>query len=84
MLTPAQMAARFHDARDTVRRTWPNSWRLVLKPYSEVLRELERRAGMATLPAVVAISKQLKADDADMGVMLFYLAAAAELMEPTA
>lgn len=81
-MTPIQMVAKFHDARDLIRRLYPTDWRTRLAPVIADVRKIMHAFGEDCVHAILRIGKQCMADG-EMDRFTWYLAAAAEIAEPT-
>lgn len=81
-MTSHQMAAKFQEARQTVRRHHPEDWKTQLASPMAELRGLMASHGEDVIHAILRIAKLWTACGGTRP-MTYWLAAAAEIAEPT-
>ena len=85
--TPVQIAAKFLDARDSLRRMFPEHWQRIVAPQVGMLRRVMAHDNLNAVEAFVALGPSVKAvvpEGTDRGAVVFaMMAAVAEILEPT-
>ena len=80
-MTPTQMAAKFHDARDIWRNLHGERWRLELRYYVEQLGRLMQSQNIDEIKAVMRIGSRLREINA-IDQFTPWLAAVSVMLEP--
>lgn len=82
-MNEVQMAAKFYDARDTMRRFWGEKYEAELAFYRTHLEARMKRDSCDTLTAAMTIMQELQAKFPDSGFeQAMFLAATVEMIEP--
>lgn len=83
LVQAARLAVKLTEARDTLRALWRDTWPEPVRPHMELLQRVSKESGRSVLDLVIELATRA-ADAGDGMGALMILAAAVELIEPTA